>query len=46
MEVNVRAGVEFLRRLDIEGVRVEKDSIFEEQIDVWEELERDVKIES
>lgn len=39
MDVNVRAGVEFLRTVGIDGVRAEKDSIFEEQIDAWEELE-------
>jgi hypothetical protein len=39
MDVNVRAGVEFLRRVGVEGVIGEKDSIFEEKIDSWEELE-------
>jgi hypothetical protein len=42
MSLNVRAGLEFLRTLDIEGVKVEKDGIFEEQIDAWEELEKDL----
>jgi Platelet-activating factor acetylhydrolase, isoform II len=42
MEVNVRAGVEFLRTIGIEGFEVEKDRIFEEKIDAWEELEKDL----
>jgi hypothetical protein len=42
MELNVRAGLEFLRTLGIEGVKVDKDTIFEERIDAWEELEKDI----
>lgn len=41
MEVNVRAGLEFLRRVGIEGVKGEKDTIFEQEIDEWVELEKD-----
>ena len=40
MDVNVRAGVEFLRRIGIEGVMAESDAIFEEELDIWEELEK------
>ena len=40
MDVNVRAGVEFLRTVGVEGVMAEKDAIFEEEIDGWEELEK------
>lgn len=40
MEVNVRAGLEFLRRVGIEGVKGEKDTIFEQEIDEWVELEK------
>jgi hypothetical protein len=39
MDVNVRAAVEFLRRLKID-VNAEKDSIFEDDIDGWIELEK------
>jgi hypothetical protein len=42
MELNVRASLEFLRTLGIEGVKVDKDTIFEERIDAWEELEKDI----
>ena len=42
MDVNVRAGIEFLRTLGVEGVKAEKDTIFEEEFDAWEELERDI----
>jgi hypothetical protein len=41
MDVNVRAGVEFLRTLGVEGVKAEKDNIFDEKLDAWEELEKD-----
>jgi len=40
MDVNVRAGIEFLRTVGIEGLNAEKDRIFEEPIDAWEELEK------
>ena len=42
MDLNVRAGIEFLRTLCVEGVKAEKDTIFEEEIDAWEELEKDI----
>jgi platelet-activating factor acetylhydrolase len=42
MDLNVRAGVEFLRTLGIDGVKAEKDIIFDEHIDAWEELEKDM----
>jgi len=42
MEVNIRAGVEFLREVGVEGIQGEKDVIFEEYIDAWEELEKDI----
>ena len=42
MDMNVRAGIEFLRTLGVEGVKAEKDSIFEEKFDAWEELEQDI----
>ena len=42
MDVNVRAGIEFLRTLGVEGVKAEKDTIFEEKLDAWEELEKDI----
>ena len=41
MDVNVRAGIEFLRSLGVEGVKAEKDNIFDEKLDAWEELEKD-----
>ena len=42
MDMNVRAGIEFLRTLGVEGVKAEKDTIFEEKFDEWEELEKDL----
>jgi len=42
MEVNVRAGVEFLRTVGVEGIKAESDPIFEEDLEVWEELEKDM----
>jgi len=42
MDLNVRAGIEFLRTVGVEGVKVEKDAIFEEKIDAWEELEKHI----
>ena len=42
MEVNVRAGVEFLRTIGVEGISDERDPIFDEELDVWEELEKDM----
>jgi Platelet-activating factor acetylhydrolase, isoform II len=42
MHVNIRAGVEFLRVVGIEGVQGERDAIFEEKVDAWEELEKDI----
>lgn len=42
MDVNVRAGIEFLRTVGINGLKAEKDRIFEEPIDAWEELEKDI----
>jgi Platelet-activating factor acetylhydrolase, isoform II len=42
MDVNVRAGIEFLRTVGIEGLKAGKDGIFEEPIDAWEELEKDI----
>jgi hypothetical protein len=39
MDVNVRAGVEFLRIIGIDGLKAGKDSIFEEPSDAWEEIE-------
>ena len=38
----MRAGVEFLRTIGIEGVKAGKDTIFEEPIEGWEELEKDI----
>ena len=43
MEVNVRGSLEFLRRIDIEGVKGEKDMIFEQEIDDWVELEKETQ---
>jgi len=40
MDLNIRAGLEFLRTIEIKGVKAQKDSIFEEKIDDWEELEK------
>ena len=40
MDLNVRAGIEFLRTVGVEGVTAENDTIFEEEIDGWEELEK------
>jgi len=42
MDLNVRAGVEFLRILGIDGVKGEKDAIFQARDDALEELERDI----
>lgn len=42
MELNIRAGLEFLRRIEVGGVKVEKDMIFEETIEDWEELEKEL----
>lgn len=42
MDVNIRAGVEFLRTLGVDGVKAEKDPIFEERMDSWVELEADL----
>lgn len=42
MNVNVRAAVEFLRTVGVDGLKAEKDVIFEERIDAWEELEKDI----
>jgi hypothetical protein len=43
MDVNIRAGVEFLREVGVEGIQGKKDVIFEEQdIEAWEELEKDI----
>lgn len=41
MNLNVRAGVEFLRTLGV-GVKAAKDTIFEEEDDSWIELEKDI----
>jgi hypothetical protein len=41
MDVNIRAALEFLRRIEVEGLKVQKDPIFEEKIDAWEELEKE-----
>ena len=41
MDLNVRAGVEFLRTLGV-GVKAAKDGIFEEEDDSWIELEKDM----
>lgn len=40
MDLNIRAGLEFLRTVEIKGVKAQKDPIFEEKIDDWEELEK------
>jgi Platelet-activating factor acetylhydrolase, isoform II len=40
MDVNIRAGVEFLRTVGIEGVKAEKDTIFDDEIETWQELEK------
>ena len=40
MDLNIRAGLEFLRTVEIRGVKAQKDPIFEEKIDDWEELEK------
>ena len=42
MHANIRAGVQFLRVVGVEGVQGERDDIFEEEIDEWVELEKDV----
>lgn len=42
MDVNIRAAVEYLRMLGVDGVNAKKDPIFEERIDAWEELEADI----
>lgn len=42
MDMNIRAGLEFLRTIEVPGVKVEKDTIFEEKIDAWEELEKEL----
>ena len=42
MDANVRAGIEFLRILGVEGIKAEKDTIFEDDIDLWVELEKDI----
>ena len=42
MDLNIRACLEFLRTLKVGGVKVDKDPIFEEKIDDWEELEKDL----
>ena len=42
MTFNIRAGLEFLRRVEVPGVKVEKDPVFEEKIDDWEELEKEL----
>ena len=42
MDLNIRAGVEFLRILGIDGVKTTKDPIFEERDDAWEELLTDI----
>jgi len=39
MDVNVRAGVEFLRSVNVE-VKAEKDGIFEDDTEGWVELEK------
>jgi hypothetical protein len=39
MDVNVRAGVEFLRSVNVE-VKAEKDGIFEDDTRGWVELEK------
>jgi hypothetical protein len=40
MDLNIRAGLEFLRTIEVKGVKAQKDTIFEERIDDWEELEK------
>jgi len=42
MDVNIRAAVEFLRTLGVDGVKAKKDPIFDERVDAWEELEADI----
>ena len=42
MDVNIRAGVEFLRTLGVDGVKASKDPIFEERVDALEELLTDI----
>jgi platelet-activating factor acetylhydrolase len=43
MDVNIRAGVEFLREVGVEGIHGKKDVIFEEQnLEAWEELEKEI----
>lgn len=42
MDANIRAGVEFLRVVGVDGVQGERDGIFEEKVDAWEELETEV----
>ena len=42
MHANIRAGVQFLRVVGVEGVQGERDDIFEEEVDEWVELEKDV----
>ena len=39
MDVNIRAGIEFLRQAGIEGVKGERDMIFDENMEDWIELE-------
>src|ERR1700736_5554435 len=43
MELNVRAGIEFLRSVGV-GVKAEKDVIFEEIIEGWVELTGDIEV--
>jgi len=42
MDMNVRAGLEFLRRVGVEGVKGESDPIFDSGMDGWVELEKEL----